>query len=155
MPQLHSAIDNAGSCFCVLSVKAGEGHLLYSMDVVSKKNMRHIAIIFFLLLTVSKLNAQTIRPAAQGDSLFRVSIVKLLANPEKYHNKLVVIKGFLHHRFEDSGIYLTKEHSQLNSHENALWVRYDENVIVEPLKGGRGDLKNMDRKFVMIVGYLI
>ncbi|WP_224996880.1 macro domain-containing protein [Cesiribacter sp. SM1] len=33
MPQEHSAIDNAGSYFCVLSAKAGEGHLLYSTDV--------------------------------------------------------------------------------------------------------------------------
>ncbi len=33
MPQEHSAIDSAGSNFCVLSAKAGEGHLLYSTDV--------------------------------------------------------------------------------------------------------------------------
>ena len=36
MPPAHSAIDNAGSHHCVLSAKAGEGHLLYSMDVVGK-----------------------------------------------------------------------------------------------------------------------
>ena len=34
MPQQHSAIDNAETNFCVHSAKAGEGHLLYSMDVV-------------------------------------------------------------------------------------------------------------------------
>ena len=33
MPQELSAIDNAGSNFCVRSAKGGEGHLLYSMDV--------------------------------------------------------------------------------------------------------------------------
>ena len=33
MPQQLSAIDNAGSYSCVLSVKGSEGHLLYSMDV--------------------------------------------------------------------------------------------------------------------------
>jgi hypothetical protein len=35
MPPAHSAIDNAGSNFCVHSAKAGEGHLLYSMDVMA------------------------------------------------------------------------------------------------------------------------
>lgn len=114
--------------------------------------MRQIAIIFFIIISVYKLNAQTPRPV-QGDSLYRVSIVKLLANPEKYHNRMVNVKGFLHHKFEDSKIYLTKEHSQFNSHENALWVNYDENVIVEPLKGGKEDLQSMDRKFVTLVGY--
>ncbi len=34
MPPVLSAIDNAGSNFCVHSAKAGEGHLLYSMNVV-------------------------------------------------------------------------------------------------------------------------
>ena len=34
MPQQFSAINNAGSHFCVLSSKGSEGHLLYSTDVV-------------------------------------------------------------------------------------------------------------------------
>jgi hypothetical protein len=34
MPQQLSAIDNAESECCVHSAKAGEGHLLYSMDVM-------------------------------------------------------------------------------------------------------------------------
>ncbi|WP_224995114.1 hypothetical protein, partial [Cesiribacter sp. SM1] len=38
MPQQLSAIDNAGSNFCVLSAKASAGHLLYSMDVICNKN---------------------------------------------------------------------------------------------------------------------
>ncbi len=42
MPQQLSAIDNAGSNFCVLSVKAGEGHLLYSTDVTFNKNEQSV-----------------------------------------------------------------------------------------------------------------
>ncbi len=38
MPQQLSAIGNAESNFCVLSAKAGEGHLLYSTDVGNNKN---------------------------------------------------------------------------------------------------------------------
>ncbi|WP_224995134.1 hypothetical protein, partial [Cesiribacter sp. SM1] len=60
MPQELSAIDNAGSNFCVHSAKGGEGHLLYSMDVGNKqmRTERHIrlgrltAIISFLLGTI-------------------------------------------------------------------------------------------------------
>jgi hypothetical protein len=37
MPQKLSAIDSAGSNFCVPSAKGDEGHLQYSMDVI-----RHI-----------------------------------------------------------------------------------------------------------------
>ena len=37
------------------------------------------------------------------------SIVQLLANPDRYHGKKVGVEGFLHVRFEDCSIYLTKD----------------------------------------------
>ncbi len=51
MPQQLSAIDSAGSKPCVRSAKVGEGHLLYSMDVVHKQN-RHIIQSWDLDLTL-------------------------------------------------------------------------------------------------------
>ncbi len=41
MPQQLSTIDNAGSNPCVRSAKAGEGHLLYSMDVGANSSTAH------------------------------------------------------------------------------------------------------------------
>ena len=58
MPPARSAIDNAGSNFCVHSAKGSEGHLLYSMDVrhkliKMKKIYRALTVYFiFLLLSV-------------------------------------------------------------------------------------------------------
>ncbi|AHM59097.1 hypothetical protein D770_04185 [Flammeovirgaceae bacterium 311] len=67
-PSCHSAIDNEGSQFCELYVKAGEGRLLYSMDVVRYNNpmIKKLPLLIFIL-TIFSLTSM-----AQGQSEFAV-----------------------------------------------------------------------------------
>jgi len=112
-----------------------------------------ILITLFILGAFSSTNAQTPKSDVQGDSLYRVSIIKLIANPEKYHGKKVAVTGLLHYRFEDSSLYISSESEKWNISENALWVNYADKVEVNPLKNTPTTLKDLDAKFVSVVGF--
>ncbi|MDF2380364.1 hypothetical protein JMG10_02715 [Nostoc ellipsosporum NOK] len=51
-----------------------------------------------------------------------VSLIKLLANPEKYHGKRIQVIGYLHLEFEGDAIYLHQEDYTTAIMENAIWV---------------------------------
>ena len=86
-----------------------------------------------------------------------VSIYGLLANPEKYHNRLVRIWGFLHVKSEDSAIYASKDDADYLIGKNGLWVEYSfEKPKFETSdtkrRLSRDDLKYFDGKYVLIEG---
>jgi len=54
--------------------------------------------------------------------VIRVSMVQLLATPERFEGKLVSVEGFLVLDFEDTTLYLHKEDQQNNLVQNAIWV---------------------------------
>jgi hypothetical protein len=57
-----------------------------------------------------------INHTAEADGYCWVSMVSVLANPHDYDGKVVMLSGYVHFEFEDSGVYLDKEsyeHSQL------------------------------------------
>ncbi len=90
---------------------------------------------------------------ASNDTPLDTSIIQLIANPEKYHNKLVRTEGYLHNKFEDSGLYLSKEDADHLVGKNALWVTYDVKEAINLL----GQIKNpqlhyFDCKMVLLVG---
>ena len=51
-----------------------------------------------------------------------VSIVELLANPDKYDGKRVLVEGFFRNAFEDTAIYLNRESAEYGISANAVWV---------------------------------
>jgi hypothetical protein len=51
-----------------------------------------------------------------------VSIVQLLATPEKFDGKFVQVCGFLRIEFEDNAVYLHREDHEHWITSNALWV---------------------------------
>ncbi len=54
-----------------------------------------------------------------------VSIVNLIASPEKYDGKPVIITGFLALDFEGSAVYLHKEDYENSIYKNGLWCSID------------------------------
>lgn len=52
----------------------------------------------------------------------RVSIVNLVATPEKYDQKNVRVIGFLNLEFEGNAIYLHKDDYDLGIDKNGIWV---------------------------------
>lgn len=49
-----------------------------------------------------------------------MSLVRLIAVPERYHGRFVAVSGYLHVRFEDCALYLLPD----SGPENAVWVSF-------------------------------
>jgi hypothetical protein len=71
-----------------------------------------------------------------------VPFVRLLATPESYDGKIIVVYGFLHQRFEDSAIYSSKENADYLI--DCIWIR--------PRVEDKARIKKLDGQFVMLVG---
>lgn len=65
-------------------------------------------------------------------SLFPISMISVLTNPDQYRGKRCRIQGFLHLQFEDNRLYFSKEFADYLSSENSIYVSLDENVHLEP-----------------------
>ena len=98
-----------------------------------------IAATLLALLGVAYVVAQERKLAANcqevslagGCALFAVSMVELLANPEKYDHKRVRLMGYIHFEFEGNGIYLHKEDEANHLYANGLWVSLAADVSPE------------------------
>lgn len=96
-----------------------------------------IAILLFALA----------RPTAPSGSLpgaEAVSMVQLIATPEKFDGKVVFVSGFLRLEFEGNCLYLHKEDYQHAITKNAVWVV--RNAVIN----AKGDTLNMH--YVLVAG---
>jgi hypothetical protein len=102
-----------------------------------------IARASFLLLL---LLGSVIRTACDTPSsnVEVVSLVQLIATPEKYDGKTVLVIGFLRLEFEGNALYLHAEDYQHSITQNSVWVV--RNAIIN----GQGDALNMH--YVMLGG---
>jgi hypothetical protein len=65
-----------------------------------------------------------------------VSLVRLIANPEQYHNRRIRVKGFLVVEFEGTGIYLSRDDANHLIRVNGFRVSFDRTKV--PLDGPHG-----------------
>lgn len=64
-------------------------------------------------------------PNAEGTEcspIYAVSIVELIARPERFDAKRVRAIGYVHFGFEGNGIYLHREDYEHDLYANGLWV---------------------------------
>ena len=78
-----------------------------------------------------------------------VSIVELLADPDKYDGKRVLIEGFFRNAFEDTAIYLNRESAEYGIAANAIWVDTDESVA-RTSKHTKSHYERLNGKYVAI-----
>jgi hypothetical protein len=81
---------------------------------------------------------------AADPPLDKVSLLQLLAQPEKYHEKEVLIIGYLHLEFEGHNLYLHKEDYDHGIIGNFIWVNSTEKMLT--------DIKRLNNKYVIIKG---
>ena len=55
-------------------------------------------------------------------AVYGVSMVELLANPERFHGRTVSVRGYVRLEFEGNAIYLSKESYEARSTRDALWL---------------------------------
>lgn len=87
-----------------------------------------------------------------GDSLPRVSMIQLLANPEKYNNKNVNVQGIISVEFECDRLFLTREDmiylNMPNSLSLNLRTRNSLDTPIEELEKISGSFVEMEGTFV-------
>ena len=60
--------------------------------------------------------------AAGACTLYGVSLLELIANPERFHGRRVLVRGYARIEFEGSAVYLSKESFEASSRRDALWL---------------------------------
>jgi hypothetical protein len=77
----------------------------------------------------------------------RVSIVQLIATPDLFHGKKVVVTGYLTIGFEDNVLYLSQEDARVGNFKNGVWVGYAKEV------SSRADLAEYDEYYRRLKPY--
>jgi hypothetical protein len=77
---------------------------------------------------------------------FDISLIKLIANPEKYDGKLVQVRGYLNLEFEGNAIYLHKEDYSKSLTDNGFWVNFSKEI------SEKKNINDYSKKYVIIVG---
>ena len=99
--------------------------------------MRKFLILAFLTLTQvscaqksekSESNNTNNESEVEYASNYTLSLVNLIATPEKYHGKKVQIVGYLNIEFEGNGIYLHKDDYKYGIYSNGFWVSINQEI---------------------------
>jgi uncharacterized protein with ACT and thioredoxin-like domain len=77
---------------------------------------------------------------------FDISLVRLIATPERYDGKIIQVKGYLNLEFEGNAIYLHKEDYSKSLVNNAFWVDFSKEI------SEKKNLDNYNRRYVIIIG---
>jgi hypothetical protein len=87
-------------------------------------------------------NGNKISQSAQKD----VSLINLIATPEKYNGRQIRIIGYLNLEFEGNGIYLHKDDYDNGISKNGLWVEMSMDSTRLP------EIKKSIKKYVLMEG---
>lgn len=94
-----------------------------------------IKVLFALFFSTTLLYGQSTTdfspPLIEKHEEFNVSLIQLIATPEKYHGKKVLVIGYLNIEFEGNAIYLHEEDYKHGLDKNAFWVDFSKEIKPE------------------------
>ena len=101
---------------------------------------------FLIVLLVFFVPIPTVTQSSQTPSKWpeTVSMLQLIANPEKYDGKTVGVVGFLRLEFEGNELYLHKEDYDQRITKNGIWVDLSSKV--------KEDADKLDMHYVLVFG---
>ncbi|OYU79010.1 MAG: hypothetical protein CFE23_15985 [Flavobacterium sp. BFFFF1] len=113
-----------------------------------------MVIKFYLILLFLPLNclSQTTENSTQKKdeftpwNEFSISLIKLIATPEKYDGKRVQVIGYLNLEFEGEAIYLHEEDFKKSLSHNAVHVNFSKTTFNDK------NLSDFNQKYVIIAG---
>ena len=74
--------------------------------------------------------------AARGEAC-SISLIALIANPEKYVGKEIQVIGFATLEFEGNAVYLSKEAADMGNNASAVWLDLEGLNVLNPEKLNR------------------
>tara|TARA_R110000751_G_scaffold227872_2_gene329655 strand:+ start:800 stop:1240 length:441 start_codon:yes stop_codon:yes gene_type:complete len=116
--------------------------------------MRSVLIFFFAFsLTYNYSYSQTDpllefieqnKDASPG-KVINVSSLQLITTPEKYHDKVIRVIGYLNLEFEGTALYAYKSDYDNHNYKNSIWINL-------PMKGRHALSIQCSKKYVSIIG---
>lgn len=101
-----------------------------------------------ILLIILTLNFYLVRSQeVKLEALNETSMIELIANPDKFHEKLIRISGVFKKDLESGIIFFTRDDLKYNITKNSFLVRFDNEILKEI------DLIALDKQYVTIIGY--
>jgi hypothetical protein len=102
-----------------------------------------------------KITTLDITIPAENSIATSVSIYQLIANPEKYHEHLIVVSGFYRSASEESSLYATRDDADYVNVKNSISLTFAKDVTLQPSGPKTMKLNNLeffDAKYVLIEG---
>ncbi|MBI4707625.1 MAG: hypothetical protein HY761_06845 [Candidatus Omnitrophica bacterium] len=101
---------------------------------------KFIIILFFLSFilfeTISFSQKMTRYP-------LQISIINLIATPEKFHGEKILVSGFVQIDFEGNAIYLSKTDCEKIFTKNAIWLSIDHIKEFDNFKEGYATIEGV------------
>ena len=76
-----------------------------------------------------------------------VSLITVIANPDRYHNKVIVVGGFVRVQFEGNAVYTHKDDFTYSITKNGLWLNFG--------KAKAEDVRSIHQKYTLLKGRFI
>jgi hypothetical protein len=80
--------------------------------------------VLMAMLVAGTAGATAVSCLAASQSAESVSMVQLIATPEKFDGKAIQVVGFLRLEFEGNALYLHREDYDHGIYRNALWIEF-------------------------------
>src|SRR5437016_4662724 len=84
-----------------------------------------VLIIPVLFAVYQSRFARHYQGTSRGIASESISLINLIATPEKYDGKLIQVQGVCAFEFEGEALYLTRDDWKYGSTRNAVWANYD------------------------------
>lgn len=86
---------------------------------------KHISIAACFLALVAAITSA--EPTGNGapENIRNVSLIQLIATPERYEGQRVSVTGFVHIEFEGDAIWLHRDDFLNGIHANSVWLQVD------------------------------
>lgn len=106
---------------------------------------------FFLGLGLSlaacvRLHAQSPPDGFPKDLALPVSIINLIASPERYDRQLVYVSGWVSVGYHVQALHFSSERRQFGSGPDAIWLEFSESFLEHT------DPRTLDGRFVFVKG---
>jgi hypothetical protein len=105
------------------------------------------SVIFGVVFSTACLFSLSVIRSAQKPNIPQpknVSMVQLLAAPEKFYGKMVSVVGFLGIEKDDARLYLSEEDYRRYIPDNGVWVDVNRQML--------RDIEQIDIHYVIVVG---
>lgn len=62
------------------------------------------------------------------ECIHNLSLIAIIADPDRYDGEWVRVRGFVHYEFESVGVYLRQDDHELSLTRNGLWLQFRDGV---------------------------